>query len=77
MSKSNTGLLELNNKIKNEINIVKNELKRKQVQIDELETRIRLTADADRQISELRNSNSEKDKLIQMLRGQLEEAFSK
>jgi hypothetical protein len=31
MSKSNTGLLELNNKIKNEINIVKNELKRKQV----------------------------------------------
>lgn len=47
MSKSNTGLLELNNKIKNEINIVKTELKRKQVQIDELETRIRLTADAD------------------------------
>ena len=51
---SNAGLNEQNNKLKSEIQNLKLTIKEKQIQIDELVAQIKLMADADKQMSEMK-----------------------
>ena len=61
---SNAGLFEQSNKLKTENGFLKAENKNKQVEIDELKTKITLMQEADKVIVEYRRQLEEKSKLL-------------
>mmetsp|Transcript_29046 Transcript_29046/g.43807 ORF Transcript_29046/g.43807 Transcript_29046/m.43807 type:complete len:92 (+) Transcript_29046:523-798(+) len=77
INKSNSGLYEQTNKLKQEVAKLKGDLKVKQVECDELHTRLSLLSDVDKQLMDFRQQLAEKERMVQSLRAQLDEALAK
>ena len=63
------------NKLKNQLSHEKKEVARKQVEIDELTSKIELMADADKVMIDLRQRLDERDRMMASLRQQLDESL--
>ena len=58
--------------MKNELSNLRAQVKEKQIQIDELVAQIKLMADADKALSDMKATLAEKDRTILALRTQLD-----
>ena len=61
--------------MKNELSNLRAQVKEKQIQIDELVAQIKLMADADKALSDMKATLAEKDRTILALRTQLDQAL--
>ena len=68
INKSNASLFEANNKLKAENSKQKHDLREKQIIIDELDTKIKLMAEADKMMSDFKRQIDEKSRTIMAMR---------